>query len=72
MDERSPHGIAAADDFMAQNLVSLQALAFVSADRDSLGGRWMALFLVGLSPSIDRKSGERWRVTTCVQIQFAG
>jgi len=66
--ELSPHGIATAGDFMAQNLVSLlalgMALAFVSADRDSLSSRWLALFFVGLGLSIDLNIvvGEQWNV----------
>ncbi len=66
-----------AGDLMQQNLVSLlalgMALAFVSADRDSLGSRWLALFFVGLGLSIDLNIvvAEQWNVSIALHGWFA-
>lgn len=74
--ELSPLGITAGD-FMSQNLVSLlalgMALAFISADRDSLSSRWLALFFVGLGLSIDLNIvvGEQWAVSVALHGWFS-
>ena len=74
----SPIGeVVSAGDFMAQNLVSLlalgMALAFISADRDSLSSRWLALFFVGLGLSIDLNIvvGVQWNVSTVLHGWFS-
>ncbi len=74
--ELSPLGVSAGD-FMSQNLVSLlalgMALAFISADRDSLSSRWLALFFVGLGLSIDLNIvvGVQWNVSTALHGWFS-
>src|SRR5882757_4055006 len=74
--ELSPLDISAGD-FMSQNLVSLlalgMALAFISADRDSLSSRWLALFFVGLGLSIDLNIvvGEQWAVSVALHGWFS-
>jgi len=70
-------GVVSAGDLMQQNLVSLlalgMALAFVSADRDSLSSRWLALFFVGLGSSIDLNIvvGVQWNVSVALHGWFS-
>ena len=73
----TPVGALPGGDFMPQNLVSLlalgMALAFLSADRDSLPSRWLALFFVGLGLSIDLNVvvGVQWNVSTALHGWFS-
>jgi class 3 adenylate cyclase len=73
----SASGVVSAGDLMQQNLVSLlalgMALAFVSADRDSISSRWLALFFVGLGLSIDLNIvvGVQWNVSVEMHGWFA-
>lgn len=75
--ELIPPGTIGAGDFMPQNLVSLlalgMALAFVTADRDSLSSRWLALFFVGLGLSIDLNIvvGVQWNVSVALHGWFS-